>query len=69
MSSLVLNAALLLSCFSVSKWARYVLVVLLIPSAFGVAFIMTDYHAILAVLSLMFYVWVIIDLLRQKEMV
>jgi len=64
-ASLVLNASLLLSCFPMRTWIRYCLGMMLVPSALGVAFVMTDYHLVFAALSLLFHIWVIAALFRK----
>ncbi len=65
-TSLVLNAGLLLSSFSHRNWIRYSLGVLLIPSALGVAFVLTDYHLIMSALSIVFHVWLISWLFTRR---
>lgn len=65
-ASLVLNTSLLLCCFPMRAWVRYFLGVMLIPSALGVAFVMTDYHLVFAALSLLFHIWLIVALFRKE---
>lgn len=69
--SLILNAALLFSLllrgyFPEKHWARYVLACGMIPSAFGVAFLLLDYHLGLAAFSLGFHAWFIAALLGRE---
>lgn len=64
--SLILNAALLLSSFSHRSRIRHALGVLLIPSALGVAFVLTDYHLILSAFSLLFHCWLIAWLFARR---
>jgi hypothetical protein len=66
--SLVLNIPLLLSTFLMKRWGRYALGIALIPCALGVSFVMTDYHFVLAALSLLFHFWLITELFKSKVM-
>ena len=72
--SLILNAPLLFSFllrryFPEKHWARYVLACAMLPSALGVAFLMTDYLVGLALLSLGFHFWLVAELVRKRATV
>lgn len=63
-SSFVLNAALWLSTFRIGLKLRYLLALYLIPAAFGVAFLMTNYFLLIG--TLVFHSWLIVKLLKEK---
>ncbi len=65
-TSLVLNAGLLLSSFPHRSWIRHSLGVLLIPSALGVAFVLADYHLILSAFSIVFHIWLVAWLFMRR---
>jgi hypothetical protein len=68
--SLMLNSPLLFSSFLVNarvkRWWRYSAGIALIPCAFGVCFVLTDYHLVLSALALLLHFLLITSLFTKE---